>query len=129
VDTDDLDEVVQTLVEAMDAGDVETVLAMCADDVVFIGSGEGEQAIGRPAVAAMFEVIAELAADSDFRTAFPHIDVEVFGGVALATAFGTATMLDDDGAHNTGYRMTAVFIDVEGEWLLASYHGSEPAPW
>ena len=129
VDEDAIDEAVRTLLEAIDTGDLETVLALCTDDVVFIGSGEGEQAVGRPQIAAMFETVASLAGDTDFRTTFPHIDVEVFGGVALASAFGTGTLVDAGGAHNSEYRMTAVFVDIDGEWLLASYHGSEPAPW
>ena len=39
VDEDAIDEAVRTLLEAIDTGDLETVLALCTDDVVFIGSG------------------------------------------------------------------------------------------
>jgi len=126
---DDIDDAVNALVAALDDGDIDAVLALAIDTVVFIGSGEGEQAVGRAAVQEMFEQVAVLAEGTEFHVDFPQVDVEVIGDVAIAHAFGTATLTDDEGEHDTEYRMTAVFVDVEGEWLLASYHGSEPAPW
>src|SRR4051812_11638677 len=51
-------EAVRELDEALERRDLDAALAACTTDVVFIGSGEGEQAVGKAAVAAM---AAELA--------------------------------------------------------------------
>jgi len=126
---DDLDEAVNALIAALEDGDSAAVLDMSIDGLVFIGSGEEEQAVGLKAVAAMFDRVAVLAAGTDFSVDYPHVDVEVFGSAALVHAFGNGTLTDADGEHETEYRMTAAFVEVDGEWLLASYHGSEPAAW
>src|SRR3954447_25757066 len=46
-------EVVRLMDDALERRDLATALSLCTEDVVFIGSGEGEQAVGQDAVVRM----------------------------------------------------------------------------
>src|SRR4051794_25948728 len=99
-------EVVLRFDEALDQQDLATALALCTDDVVFIGSGEGEQAVGRDAVAELAVSLAERIRDVEFRVTDTVLSVEVAGDVALVTSFGTAHLRSPRGVREGPYRMT-----------------------
>jgi len=61
-------------------------------DVVFLGSGRGEEARGRDDLARMFTVLAGEADGTAFTVAWDEVDVDVLGDVALVTALGTGTL-------------------------------------
>lgn len=62
-------EVIRQFDEALERRDLESALALCANDIVFIGSGEGEQAVGQEAVIDMVRALAAQAADVEFSVA------------------------------------------------------------
>ena len=122
-------DVVQRFDEALDRQDLEAALALCTDDVVFIGSGEGEQAVGRDAIVDMALTLAEKAADAEFRVTDTTLDVEVQGDVALITSFGTARLRSSRAVREGPYRLTGVLVKRAGQWKWRAYHGSEPLGW
>jgi uncharacterized protein (TIGR02246 family) len=117
------------LQQAFDRGDVDSVVARCAGDVVFFGSGEGEEAVGREQLAATLTALAPKVAGSAFALQWDLREVDVREDVALLTASGTATISDANGSTSARYRLTGVLVRVDGHWLWRVYHGSEPAAW
>ncbi|MDQ6817833.1 MAG: nuclear transport factor 2 family protein [Actinomycetota bacterium] len=109
--------------------DCSAILGLCTEDVVFIGSGEGEEAVGRDRIA---EVFAELAPDEDgvkFSLSWHSVDVEVLGDVAILVAWGTGTLDSPRRNAEMRYRLTGVLTRRGERWLWRVYHGSEPARW
>lgn len=51
----------EALDEAFERRDADAILALCTDDVTFIGSGFGEEAVGRSALARMFAALGSEA--------------------------------------------------------------------
>ena len=109
--------------------DVASALAMCTSDVVFIGSGEGEQAVGREALIAMARAVAGQAADVEFTVTDISLDVSVYGDVAVVTSFGEATLRSPRGDRTGPYRLTGTLLRDGNTWKWRVHHGSEPLPW
>ena len=104
--------------------------AVCTPDYVFLGTTEGEEAIGHgPAIGDMFAAIAGRSVGAKFKTEWDSLDVEVTGDVALLTGLGTATYETPFRMSRTRYRLTGVLERRNGKWLWRLHHGSEPAPW
>ena len=85
-------EVVRLLDDALARLDLDAALSLCTDDVVFIVSGEGEQAVGRDAIVQMAMDLASRSADSEFTVSGSTLDVSVHRDVAVVTSFGTAEL-------------------------------------
>jgi ketosteroid isomerase-like protein len=99
-------------------------------DVVFIGSGDGEEAVGVDAFRAMLEPLRNLVGDGTFGIDWDSFKSERAGDIILVSAFGqaraTGSMARFDG---TRYRMTGVLVKRDGVWRWKAYHGSEPGSW
>jgi uncharacterized protein (TIGR02246 family) len=114
---------------ALEQQDIEAALACCTEDVVFIGSGEGEEAVGRAAIKEMVRTLGSETADTSFRIVWDDVEIELFGAVALLRAFGSATFTSPRRTAAMRYRLTGVLTRVEERWLWHVHHGSEPAAW
>lgn len=114
---------------AFERGDLPAILDLCTSDVVFIGSGEGEEAIGRENLEVMFAAIAERSEGVEFSVEWDSVDAEVVGDVAVLTAWGTATLRSPRGDRRGRYRLTGVLLRRGGRWLWRVHHGSEPVTW
>jgi uncharacterized protein (TIGR02246 family) len=122
-------EVVGRLNDALERHDLQAALSLCTDDVVFIGSGEGEQAVGQEAVVRMAMELGSRSADTDFTVTDSSVDVRVHGHVATVTAFGTAHLESPRCARTGPYRLTGSLVKKGGAWKWFVHHGSEPLPW
>jgi uncharacterized protein (TIGR02246 family) len=125
----DVREVVRRFDEALERLDLETALSLSTDDLVFIGSGEGEQAVGRDAVLRMAEELASRSAGIDFTVTSSTMNVNVYGDVAVVTSFGTAELRSPRGNRTGPYRLTGTLLRDDGNWKWRVHHGSEPLPW
>lgn len=122
-------EVVRQFDEALERRDLDAALATCTADVVFIGSGDGEQAVGRAAIAAMAAELAMRANGVQFTVDTEEVQVSILGDVALLAAFGTAHLRSPRGDRRGPYRLTGCLVRVAGQWRWRLHHGSEPLPW
>ena len=119
----------RALDEAFEQRDLQAALRMCTDDVVFIGSGEGEEAVGRDAIGPMFSDLAPQLEGLQFSVAWEAVDVEVLGDVAVICGWGLATLVTSRRNANFRYRLTGVLVREDGRWLWRVHHGSEPGAW
>jgi uncharacterized protein (TIGR02246 family) len=116
--------------EAFERRDLDAALALCTDDVVFIGSGHGEEAVGRDAIAPMFAALAPQLEGGEWSLTWDSIDVDVLGDVALLLAWGKARLVTQRrGEQRFRYRFTGVLVRSGDEWLWRVHHGSEPGAW
>jgi uncharacterized protein (TIGR02246 family) len=115
--------------EAFARHDLDAVLGVCTKDVVFIGSGAGEEAVGRDAIAPMFAKLAPRLDGLQFDLEWESVDVDVRGKVALVTAWGSAKLVTPNRDETLRYRLTGVLVRVKRRWLWRVHHGSEPASW
>lgn len=122
-------EVVRQFDEALDRQDLASALALCSKDIVFVGSGEGEQAVGHEAIIGMARTLAAQAADVEFTVTDSTLDVEVYGDVAVIASFGTANLRSPRGNRSGAYRLTGILVREEGLWKWRIHHGSEPLRW
>lgn len=129
----DDDVAVRDALVALDAAferrDLEAALALCTEDVVFIGSGEGEEAVGRDAIVAMSLAIASHAEGAELTIVWDSVDVDVLGDTALLVAWGTGTLVTPRRTATMRYRLTGVLQRSDSRWLWRVHHGSEPAAW
>jgi ketosteroid isomerase-like protein len=94
------------------------------DDVLLIGSDEGEIAKGPQEIGAFFRRI--FAHSSTFSWEWSRIDVSRVGDIAWLFADGWVIVTSPEGQVKTPYRITGV-LELNGErWLWRQYHGSEP---
>jgi uncharacterized protein (TIGR02246 family) len=128
-DADAVRDALAALDEAFARGDVQTVLSLCTDDVVFIGSGEGEEAVGRDAIGPMFRALAPQLEGMTFSLAWESVEVNVVGDVALVYARGPATLVTSRRRDSFEYRLTGVLLRDGGRWRWRVHHGSEPGAW
>lgn len=128
-DEDEVREVVRLLDDALARRDLDAALSVCTDDVVFIGSGEGEQAVGKDAIVQMAMDLASRSADSEFTVSGSTLDVSVYGDVAVVTSFGSAVLRSPRGDRTRPYRLTGTLLKVGDVWKWRVHHGSEPLPW
>lgn len=116
--------------DAFERWDLESVLDLCTEDVVFIGSGAGEEAVGREAIRPMFAALAPLVEDPfEWSLTWDSVGVDVLGDVALLLAWGTAGLVTAHRRDTFRYRLTGVLVRVEDRWLWRVFHGSEPGSW
>jgi uncharacterized protein (TIGR02246 family) len=116
--------------EAFERRDLDAVLALCTEDVVFIGSGEGEEAVGRDAIGPMFAALApHLEGGFEWSLTWESVDVDVLGDVALLLASGNARLVTQRRDLRFRYRLTGVLVRSGSEWLWRVHHGSEPGAW
>ncbi|HEY0250833.1 MAG TPA: SgcJ/EcaC family oxidoreductase [Kofleriaceae bacterium] len=105
-----------TWIDAVNAGDLSTLLAAMTDDVVFLGPGQDP--FGRDGFTSNFS-------QSKDRIRFHCVseleEVVVVGDVAYARARDSLSVTPRDGSapmELAGYRLT-VYRNVAGRWLLA----------
>jgi uncharacterized protein (TIGR02246 family) len=115
--------------EAFERRDLQAVLDLCAEDVVFIGSGEGEEAVGRHSIGPMFAALVPQLQGLEFSLDWESVDVSVLGDVALLYASGPAKLMTSRRNAAFRYRLTGVLIRNGGRWLWRIHHGSEPGAW
>ncbi len=128
-DEDAVRDALAALDEAFDRRDLAGILDLCTEDVVFIGSGAGEEAVGRDKIGPMFDALAPHLEDLEFSVAWESVDVEIHGDVALMHAVGSATLITARRNDVLRYRMTGVLVRDGGHWRWRVFHGSEPGSW
>lgn len=121
-------------VAALDAvwlsGDASAILECFEPDLVFVGSGEGEQAVGRDGLRAMLETLAPHATGGTFTIEWDSLtgerlgDIGLVWGVGRVRSSGSLTRFD-----GRPYRLTGVLVRSAGSWRWKVYHGSEPGSW
>ncbi len=114
---------------ALERRDLDAVLDLCTEDIVFIGSGDGEEAVGREAIGPMFLSLAPHLEDAHLSLAWESVDVTVLGHVAVLVAFGAAELVTRTREETLRYRLTGVLVRQDERWLWRLYHGSEPGEW
>lgn len=110
-------------------GDPQAIIDLCTEDVVFIGSGEGEEAVGPDGLTGMFAAMAERAGGATFDLTWETVDAEIVGDVAILTAWGEGSLVTPRRRARMRYRLSGVLIRQAGRWLWRLHHGSEPAAW
>ena len=114
---------------ALDSGDLEAALDWCTDDFVFIGSGDGEEAVGKAAVPAMFEALSPHLDRLQFSLVWDSIEIDVIGDLAVVLASGKATLVTANRDGRFRYRLTGLLVRHGDRWLWRLHHGSEPGAW
>lgn len=97
-------------------------------DVFLPGSEAGERATGRDELESFFRRI--FSRDVAFSWTWKVWIVSAKGPVAWVALDATVHMSGEQGVKSAPYRITAVLERRGGRgarWLLAQYHGSEPA--
>ena len=109
--------------------DLDAVVDLCTDDVVFIGSGAGEEAIGRDAIGPVFAALAPHLDGLEFSLEWDSVHADVLGDIALVAAWGSAKLVTSHRDETLRYRFTGVVVRVSGRWLWRVHHGSEAGSW
>ena len=94
-----------------------------------MGSGEGEEALGRDALVAMLAALTPHAEGTEFTLVWDSVDVDVLGDVALLVAWGKATLVTPRRTATMRYRLTGVLQRSDGRRRWRVHHGSEAAAW
>ena len=128
-DEEDVRRALADLDSAFARKDFDGVLELCADDVVFIGSGNGEEAVGRSAIGPMFATLEAQIEELEFSLQWDEVEVDVLGDLALLRACGRAKLATQERDATFRYRLTGVLVRSNGRWLWRVYHGSEPGAW
>ena len=95
-------------------------------DVFLLASEAGERAIGRAELERFFS--RAFARPVAFSWTWDAGIVSAAGPVAWVALDATVHMTSERGTQRAPYRITAVLERRGDRWLLAQYHGSEPAP-
>ena len=105
---------VATWMAASQAGDVDTVLSLMSDDVIFMVPGRQPFGKAQFAAAARGMQGGRMAGVSDIR------ELQVFGDVAILRNFIEMTMTPGVGKpmRHTGYTLTVFRRQPDGRWLL-----------
>jgi uncharacterized protein (TIGR02246 family) len=108
-------ELVETWMTASRAGDAETVLSLMADDVVFMVPGR--EPFGKQTFAANSRSMdgVRLEGKADIR------ELKVLGDWAYLRNFIDITITPPGGepVHRSGYTLTVLRKEPDGQWLLA----------
>ena len=112
---------------AVRSGDLEAVLALSVPDeaLLVVGLDPGERAHGPEGFRSMLRHL--FASGGAYWWTWDHVQVRVSGDTGWVATAGTAHVARDGNDLTTPYRATAVFERRDGRWLLAHWHGSEPA--
>jgi uncharacterized protein (TIGR02246 family) len=107
--------------------DLDGVLGLFVSDsdVTLVGSEAGETAFGPAELRAFFERIFARVGTFQFEWRTCRISAE--GEVAWFFADAVAHYGEPEGVASAPYRTTGVLKRHRDRWLLAHYHGSEPA--
>jgi len=106
-----------TWIDAVNAGDLDRLLSLMTDDVIFLNPGESP--LGRDRFPAKFSSAHQrllLHCDSELE------DVVVAGEVAYTRSRDALSLRSRGGGDATqlaGYRMTVYRKQADGRWLLA----------
>ncbi len=128
-DAEAVRDALRALDEAFEQRDLQAAVRLCTEDVVFIGSGEGEEAVGRDAIGPMFSALAPHLEGSEFCLEWETVDVPVLGDVAVIYGWGPAKLVTTRRNATFRYRLTGVLVREDGRWLWRVHHGSEPGAW
>ena len=108
-------DLVATWMEASKAGDTQTVLALMADDAVFMVPGR--EPFGKEAFAAASQGMTNIRMEgtSDIR------EIKVLGDWAYLRNYITMTMTPPGGdpVRRAGYTLTILRREPNGKWMLA----------
>ena len=110
-------EVHSTWIDAANAGDLVRLLALMADDVVFLNPGRAP--FGRDDFSAVFPAAHKQAR---IRCVSELEEVVVVGDVAYTRSRDSLSVIPRDGGAATrlaGHRMTVYRKQPDGRWLLA----------
>jgi uncharacterized protein (TIGR02246 family) len=106
---------IDTWMSATRTGDIETVLTLMADDVIFMVPGR--EPFGKEAFAAASRGMMNLRFEGR-----SHIEeLEVLGNWAYLRNYIDMTITPEQGApvHRAGYTLTILRKDEDGQWVLA----------
>ena len=106
---------VDTWMSATRAGDIETVLNLMADDVIFMVAGQTP--FGKEAFAAAFRGMTNVRFGGQ-----SHIEeLKVLGNWAYLRNYIEMTITPEPGApvHRAGYTLTILRKQEDGRWVLA----------
>ena len=107
-------DLVATWMKASETGDVDTVLSLMADDVIFMVPGR--EPFGKDAFRAMSETMksVRLTGTSDIR------ELKVLGDWAYIRNYVEITIVPPDGAamRRTGYTLSILRKQPDGKWVL-----------
>ena len=108
-------DLVATLMQASEAGDLETVLRLMADDVVFMVPGR------EPFGKAEFRAMSEGMKDMQMRGRSEIRELQILGGWAYLRNYLEVTMTPPGGKpmRRAGYTLTLLRKEAGGRWLLA----------
>ncbi|HTH44831.1 MAG TPA: SgcJ/EcaC family oxidoreductase [Oxalicibacterium sp.] len=108
-------ELIDTWMRASIAGDVETVLGLMTDDVVFMIPGQPP--FGKQAFAAASAGMRKLKLAGEARIE----ECQVIGEWAYLRNYLTMTITPEDGApvRRAGYTLTILRKEADGKWRLA----------
>jgi len=108
-------ELIATWMAASQAGDIETVLSLMTDDVVFMVPGR--EPFGKEAFATASQSLKDMRMEgsSEIR------ELKVLGDWAYLRAYIQMTVTPAGGApvRRTGYTLTILRRQPDGRWLLA----------
>jgi ketosteroid isomerase-like protein len=124
--------VVHSFDTALDHGDFTEVERLSLDDMVFFGSGAGEESFGPAGLTTMLNGLRdEVAADLRDWQLTPNDDhaVRVRGDAAVVTASARFRLELTTGTRAGRYLRTYVLHRSREGWRVWAYHGSEPQPW
>lgn len=119
--------VLHRLGQAITDADADAVIAefSAATDVAMFGSEHPEIAFGPAELANLWRGI--LSRDQCYIWNWRNERVAAAGPVAWLTAEATVTIRDASVSRELDYRATLVLVREAGQWVIALYHGSEPA--
>ena|SRR3954470_6947912 len=105
---------VQRWMEATQAGDVDAVLSLMTDDVIFMVPGR--EPFGKEAFAALSRGMTGVEIDGNSEI----IELHLLGDWAFMRNHIAITARTPDGSemHRAGYTLTVVRREADGEWRL-----------
>jgi uncharacterized protein (TIGR02246 family) len=107
--------VIRRWMSASESGDLETILKLMTDDVLFMVPGQ--EPFGKDAFAAAFEGLGDtkISGESDI------VELRVLGEWAFIRNHleVTATPVHGEEVHRAGYTLTLLRKGKDGEWRLA----------
>ncbi len=113
--------------EVVPARDLPATMALFAQeaDVLLLGSEAGEVAMGRGELLRFFTRI--YSRPVRYSWVWRRRTVSCIGDIAWVFAEGEIVVRGVEGEKRGPFRLTGVLEKREGRWLLAQFHGSEPA--
>lgn len=121
--------VIEKFNEAFTRHDIEGVMSFFApdQDVVVIGSEEGEITIGPEELRARLELTLLRPENLGWSWQAHKVSLSGSGTVAWAAIDATLHMQHEGRGGSVPYRITCVLEKRDDAWLIVQWHGSEPA--